>query len=135
MPVLSQIVTVPKNTLEASPFSDDLTLMVGKLNLLEIGFQDGCANLVKIALFYRLKQIVPFIEGTTLQWNDHIFSIPMDLSISSSKEVLRVSASSQGTLYPHDIYFWLYFDTSVLVQKTGVIDSLLSLVPTRKVAK
>ena len=135
MAVLTEVFTVPANTLDDGSVEQELALMAGNLEKIEIGFQDGCNTMVKISVYHRMKQLVPYLEGQVLRGNDHIFSIPVSILLTTAQDKLLIKGSSPGTNYQHEIYVWLYFTEDKIDSEQSLIDKLFNFVPYRKEIK
>lgn len=95
--------TVPLNTLEASPASATLTLEAGRLIRLSVKFAPGCHGLVEIRIKYGATQIYPYNTGEWVTGDDEIVSSGYDLAIATSPYALTIEGASPGSVYAHSV--------------------------------
>jgi len=95
--------TVKANTPEESPFQAELKLEETLITRFELHFPDGCAGMVKVRVFYGIKQIYPKEEGTYFSGNDETISFREHFRGPSIPWKLRVVASSPDTRYDHSL--------------------------------
>jgi hypothetical protein len=133
--VKSYIFTIPANTLQSSPHGQEINLAVGHVTRIDIGFRNGCNNLVNIALYDGLKQILPDIEGQSLRGNDHVYSFPEDIQIPSQGKTLMIRGWSPTTLYAHDVTFWFIMENLNIDTTNANLIHMLTSVPTNTIVK
>jgi hypothetical protein len=67
---------IPPQTSEDDPAALLVQLQRGVIVSWDVGFPDGCADLVHVAVYHFEHQILPGNEDESLFWNDHVFQIP-----------------------------------------------------------
>jgi len=95
--------TVPANTPEESPLELELKLEEPLITKFELHFPDGCAGMVKVRVFYGIKQIYPKEERTYFSGNNETISFVEYFKGPSVPWKLRVIAFSPGTSYDHSL--------------------------------
>jgi hypothetical protein len=99
-------VTVPADTQESTPVTQEFLLTAGRLTRAYIRFRSGCHNRVFVTVSDSLFQIVPIEGSPAIFGDDQIFEIPMDYPLEGPGARLTVRAWSPGTLYQHVIGVW-----------------------------
>lgn len=101
-------ILIPKNTPASNPIEVGIALMAGKILFIDVGFHVGANNLVHIAIYDQLKQILPGIEGQSLAWNGYVFHFPYNMIVPGVGKTLTVKGWSDGTLYSHKVELWFH---------------------------
>jgi len=103
MPIYSEKLIVPANTLEDSPVSLGIVLKQKFITKMEIGFPDGCNYMVKAKIQYGIKQFWPERKNTWLIGNNETISWEEKFEMPSINEALTVYGASPDTRYDHEI--------------------------------
>lgn len=103
MPIYSEKLTVPADTPEDNPVSLDITLNEKFITKMAVGFEDGCAWMVKCRIQYGIKVFFPSRPETYLIGNNETIEWEERFEMPSIGEKLTVYAWSPGTKYDHDI--------------------------------
>ena len=104
MPIYSEKLTVPANTLESNPVSLDITIKEKLIHSMAVSFEDGCAWMVQVRIMYGIKQWWPDRLGTWLRGNNETFEWSERFEMPATNEKLTIIACSPDTKYEHNIY-------------------------------
>jgi len=99
----SLAVTVPADTPQEKPVEATFTLAKAILTKFEVHFPPGCVGMVKCALYYGIKQLVPVVEGQFLAGDGETVSLRTQIPLPSHPTTLTFKAWSPGTTYPHTL--------------------------------
>jgi len=99
----SLAVTVPANTPAENPVKADFTLAKAILTKVEVHFPPGCVGMVKCALYYGIKQLIPVVEGQYLAGDSETVSLRVQIPLPDHPTTLTFKAWSPGTSYPHTL--------------------------------
>jgi formylmethanofuran dehydrogenase subunit A len=104
MPIYAEKLTVPANTSEANPTSLDIFIKEQYITRMEVGFEDGCAWMVKARIQYGIKQFFPDRPETWLIGNNETVGWDERFTMPSPNEILTVYAASPDTKHDHNVY-------------------------------
>jgi len=99
----SLAVTVPADTPAENPVEATFTLAKAILTKFEVHFPPGCAGMVKCALYYGIKQLVPVKLGQYLAGDGETVSLRVQVPLPNHPTTLTFKAWSPGTTYPHTL--------------------------------
>jgi hypothetical protein len=96
-------ITIPLNTLEASPIEQTLKICKGVITSMWVGFPSGCNNMVMVQLLRSEHQLVPLNRGYWLIGNAHRVETDSSYEMSTVPYQLKFRGCSPGTTYAHVI--------------------------------
>jgi len=99
----SLAVTVPANTPAEDPVEAAFTRAEAILTKVEGHFPPGCAGMVKCALYYGIKQLIPVVEGQYLAGDGETVSLRVQIPLPNHPTTLTFKAWSPDTAYPHTL--------------------------------
>lgn len=120
MALYTKKLSIPANTPEDSPVTTSFTIEETLITKMEVGFPDGCANMVGIRIFYGIKRFWPENPDTPLYGNDEIVSWREHQRLPEKYSTLTVYGFSPGTDYDHEILIRI-FTLPELVAAPGII--------------
>lgn len=97
--------TVPADTKAADPYQDEVDLVKGRLNKIEVGFPPGCASMVRVQVRDGLFQVTPANPGGYHAWDNYNEIFGMDYELTDPKPRLILVGWSAGTVFAHTITF------------------------------
>jgi len=97
-------VTVPANTLQASPVHEQLGLSYGIVTSYRLIIPPGCAGLVRFNVWYHSQQVLPMTADTAFIGDDYASDMPCYIELFEKPFVLDVYAWSPGSSYDHTVY-------------------------------
>ena len=103
-------VTVPANTLAASPVHSQLGVSYGKISSYKLIIPPGCAGLVRCQVWYHSQQVLPITSQTSFIGDDYAGEMPCYVEVQEKPYVLDIYAWSPGTSYAHTIYLSFFID-------------------------
>jgi len=83
---------IPPSTLETAPVTRTIQLRKGKITRWWVGFPDGCADLVHVAVYLYETRLIPRDEKESLFWNNYIFEIPDSYELDEEPYEIEVRA-------------------------------------------
>lgn len=89
--------TVPPS----SRIEDTVTLEGTSLKRFELVYPPGPAFLLKVRVFYGIKQILPWREDTWLQGNDEVIAIDDVFEFPERVVNLKIEISNEDEVYEH----------------------------------
>jgi hypothetical protein len=92
-------VWVDPDTPESAPERVTIQLTKGIINQWWIGFPDGVADLVHVAVYRHEHRIIPRDETEDLFWNDYIFEIPDSYPLDEDPFEVEVRVWSEDDTY------------------------------------
>lgn len=102
--------TVPANTLAASPVSDTIVLPAGILQRTEIVFPYGAARMTHVQVYDGVTLMYP--KGAATDYAEDGIKVNVDdFVIYDSAKTLTVKGWAPGTAYAHKITFNFYMNT------------------------
>jgi len=99
----SLAVTVPPNTPVENPTTATFTLAKAILTKFEVHFPSGCVGMVKCALYYGIKQLIPVDSAQWLAGDGETVSLRVQIPLPNHPTTLTFKAWSPGTSYPHTL--------------------------------
>ena len=96
-------VTVPANTLDSAPVSQQLKLTEGVVQKVSILFPPGPHGMVKVRIMSDGHQLLPTNPEGYFASDNEIINIDEWYPLGAGSNVLRIIASSPGTSYDHTI--------------------------------
>lgn len=90
---------IPANTAESAPVTKTIHLRHGVITRWWVGFPDGCADLVKAAVYHYEHRVLPRDEKEWLFWNNFIFEIPDSYKLEDEPYEIEVRAWSDDDTY------------------------------------
>jgi hypothetical protein len=127
MPIYAETISVQANTPEDNPVKLNIQIKEQFITRMEVGFEDGCAWLVKVRIQYGIKQFFPDRLGTWLIGNGETVGWDERFSMPSPNEILTVYACSPGTKYDHNIFIRImtlpkgFYFLETLLQKLSML--------------
>jgi len=97
----SLAVTVPANTPAEKPVEATFTLAKAILTKFEVHFPSGCVGMVKCALYYGIKQLIPVDPTQWLAGDGETVSLRVQIPLPNHPTTLTFKAWSPGTSYSH----------------------------------
>ena len=120
-------ITVPANTLATAYHKQAIRLETGTITAIAIRFKAGCHNLVNVAIFDSLRQIVPGGETISLYGDDTTIIIPMSYELSSKPYEIFFHGWSETTRYAHTLSIWIDLLETAVKKDAGLLASLAHL--------
>ncbi len=99
--------TVPQNTLETNPVTQELVLTRGTITRVSVAFPPGPSGLVHVILKNKAFQLWPSSPETSLAWDDYVISWAEDYEINEYPFNLTLVGWSEDTIYSHKVTLWL----------------------------
>lgn len=96
-------VTVPANTLDANPHTQELKLTAGVIQNVRVLFPPGPHGMVKVRLMHEAHQFLPTNPDGYFASDNEPITIDEYYTLDAEPFGLTVVASSPGTAYPHTI--------------------------------
>jgi hypothetical protein len=97
-------------TTEDDPATLTIKLQRGVITLWNVGFPDGCADLVHLTVYHFEHQILPADEAESLFWNNHVFDIPEHYVLDEEPYEIELRAWNDDDAY------WQYVTLGVAVE-------------------
>ncbi len=96
--------TVPANTLAASPVSATVGLTYGRIEQVSILFPAGPSGLVNLIVLYHERQIFPTSPEQTFIGDDHLITFPESFPIHDLPFDVVLVGWSPGSTLSHAVY-------------------------------
>lgn len=96
-------ITIPANTLQSSPYEQELLLTRGELVKVVLNFQYGCAYMVHVCLVLGSRQVMPIIEGMSYALDGYTLERQTAIPLDNHPYSLVFRGWSDNTTYPHTI--------------------------------
>lgn len=100
MPIYSRAFTVPANS--EKEFSIEVEGDV--ITYVRVRFPPGPQGLLKVAIFYGIKQIFPYEEGTYFAGDDEVIDWHEYFELPETPCSLKVKAKNEDDTYEHSFY-------------------------------
>jgi len=100
MPIYSRVFTVPAGGKKefTLPIEGDVITYV------RLRYPPGPMGLLKVAVFYGIKQIFPYEEGTWFYGNDEIIEWEEYWTLPEERTTLTIKAENDDDTYDHSFY-------------------------------
>lgn len=99
--------TVPPNTLKASPVKATKLFVQGKITRVQIRFLRGCHNQVSVIMRDGLHWIIPAADSAALVGDGQMFDVPMSYRLNERAPQVIIEGWSPGTDYEHTITWFI----------------------------
>ena len=96
-------ITIPKNTLEDTPYKKWLNVTKGVITRVDVKFPAGCHGMVNVRLFLENLQLVPLSEDEWITGDDETIPTETGIELSDRPYKLKFVACSPDTDYDHVI--------------------------------
>ena len=100
--------SVPANTPENNPVVFDCPINEKWITEIWVGFEDGCAWMVKVRVNYGIRRYFPNNPGEWIYGNDIFVPIREIIQLPKKWESIKVIACSPGAKYEHDIIIYIW---------------------------
>jgi len=100
MPIYSRVFTVPKATTKEF----ELKIEGDVVTYVRIRFPPGPQGLLKVAIFYGLKQIWPCEEDTWFYGDDEVIQWQEYWELPEERTTLKIKAVNEDDTYDHSFY-------------------------------
>ena len=120
-------INVPKNTTEASPVEQDLTIAHGIITWVSVLFPPGCARLAHCQIYHFGQQIFPSRDGMDLsgdtfpiEWNEYyeMYHEPYEL---------KAECWNEDDTYPHKITIRIAVLPRKAIVALAIVDAIKGL--------
>lgn len=101
MPIYSRVFTVPK----ATEKEYELEVEGDVITYVRLRYPPGSQGLLKVAVFYGIKQIFPYEEDTWFYGDDEIIDWQEYWELPETPCTLKIKAVNEDETYPHSFYF------------------------------
>lgn len=119
-------VDIPPNTTEAAPVTEIIALRHGVITEWFVGFPDGCADLVHVAVYEHEHRILPRDEDQDLFWNDYVFRIREHWLLEDEPYRIEVRAWNEDDSYTHSVFVGVTVIPVAAVTVEGLLQRLLT---------
>lgn len=120
MALYTKKLTVPTDTSEDNPVTTSFTIKQKLITKMEVGYPDGCNNMVGIRIFYGIKRFWPENPDTALYGNGEVVSWREYQKLPEKNSILTCYGFSPGTNYDHKILIRI-FTLPELVAAPGIM--------------
>lgn len=108
MAFYSYRLTVPRNTPKNDPEIIKIPLEEKWITDVWVGFEDGCAWMVGVRIYYGIRRYWPNNPDEWIYGNDIFIPIRQIVGLPARMEAIQVYAHSEGTRYDHDIIIYVW---------------------------
>jgi hypothetical protein len=102
--------TIPANTEQTDPYTEDIQLCQGTIRGFHVGFPKGCAGLVHVQLYYKTWQILPWTRGNSIAFDGHLFDLPCTYPLDSEPFIVKLKAWNDDDAYFHTLHIGILLD-------------------------
>jgi len=100
MPIYSRKISIAANDTK----TEEIDVEGDYLTYFRLRFPPGPRGLVKVALFYGIKQILPYEESTWFYGDNEIITWEGLWSLPEERTTLKVKCVNEDNTYPHSVY-------------------------------
>ncbi|MEM5844518.1 MAG: hypothetical protein ABIM54_00835 [candidate division WOR-3 bacterium] len=108
MAFYSQTIFVERDTPEDNPKVVRIDLNERWITDIWVGFEDGCAWMVKVRIFYGIRRWFPENPDGWIIGNDIWIPIRQIVPLPAKREFIDVYCCSPGTKYDHNIHLYVW---------------------------
>lgn len=120
-------ITIPANTLEATPTTEELKLCAGRIKKIEVKFPSGCHGMVKTRLFRGIFQLLPLSSGEWLIGDDEPVSCNYNYQLDTAPLSLVFKGCSPSTTYEHTITVRIELERDVADKLESINEHLANI--------
>jgi hypothetical protein len=94
---------VPASTAKSDPAELRVRLTVGLIVKVRVGFPDGCADLVHVAIVRGGHQVWPSNPDGDYAWNDYVYEIEASYVLDDQPLTMKIQAWNEDTANAHQV--------------------------------
>jgi len=90
----------------------------GIINRVLIGFPPGCFGLLRIQVYDKGWQILPFSHGESMGWDSYVYDVSLNYNLDSEPYELEVRAWNLDDTYEHSFFVGIEIKEENIVAST-----------------